>query len=300
MFTQRSVATIFPNLEDLLYEGFSKKTLLKNPKILQDRAAQQNLIANIPNIVNLSAPGSQKANYEIDEDGRPKRVYYASFGSNLFLDRFSAYIAGGQPEGSSKSYGGSRDKTLPTDNIPIALNGTIHYVGESKIWTGGAAFLDTGSRGKALGKAYQITPSQFEDVVAQECGMEPGEKEIDFISVIEKGRHEGSGLYGTLVHVGDHNNIPVFTFTGAFNTKHASESAYVVTTDGEFVKSNSDLAKPQEGKEDPFQIFPNSPSEAYRKQISEGLRQTHGLTQEQIDIYFRGSTGVIKIINPII
>lgn len=276
---------------DLLTEGFTPQELAHDPDIEERRVRQQTLIAGIPGIVNLDPPGTQSANYNLDESGRPREVYYASFGSNLFADRFNAYIAGGQPEGATRTYAGCRDTAPPSDDIPVALNGTVHYAGESLVWTGGVAFLDTGTQGKSLGRAYRITADQFDDVVAQECNEDPGTRRLDLPRLLTEGRHVEPGNYGTLVHVGDYNNAPVFTFTGPFTTRQARAGTHTINPDGHLVASHSREAQPVEGKKNPWPVFTNPPSRAYQDKIAAGLAETHGLTPDQARIYFAGSTG---------
>lgn len=283
---------------DLLLEGYTPEEIILDSSLIERRVAQQELVRSTPGIVRLDRPGTQKDNYKFDEDGSLKHLYYASYGSNLFIDRFLTYIEGGQPEGSAKSYTGCRDKTLPVENIPVALNGTIHYAGDSGVWTGGVAFLDTSTSGKSLGRAYLITPGQFEDIVAQECGDEVGTKNILFHEVITHGILEGSGLYGTLVHVGDYNSAPVLTFTAAFTTKQSRSRCYAVEPHGKLVlKSHALSPNGDQGKgantENHWDIFPNTPSDMYRHKITAGLKETHGLTLKQTEIYLNGSTGVM-------
>lgn len=286
---------------DLIQEGFTEEELDLDPSFVERRIAQQELVKSIPGIVSLDKAGSQRANYDLDENGKLKNVYYASYGSNLFVERFSAYIEGGQPEGSARADVGCRDKTLPTENLPVALNGTIHYAGESKVWTGGPAFLDTSTSGKSLGRAYRVTASQFEDVVAQECDYEVGSKNIDFNKVIDEGKLVESGIYGTLVHAGDYNNAPVFTFTSAFTTKQARSGKYTISPDGDLIDKKD--AKPIEQKvegekvKDHWDVFSNAPAEAYKKKIAAGLKETHGLTDAQAEVYFNGSTGAMPLNN---
>src|SRR6202011_4779241 len=57
----------------------------------------------------------------------PKRVWYASYGSNLKRKRFMCYIKGGTPEGSAKRNEGCRDKSEPTESRPISLNFTLYF-----------------------------------------------------------------------------------------------------------------------------------------------------------------------------
>lgn len=284
---------------DLVQEGFTANELEDNPGILARRYAQQHLVAHVPGIVMLAAPGSQADQYVLGEDGRPAEVYYASYGSNLFADRFGAYIEGGHPVGSTRAYAGARDKTPPAENIPVALNGTIHYAGDSTVWTGAVAFLDSAAEGKSLGRAYRISAEQFDDVVAQECQDEPGSKTVDLNKVIRDGKSVETGLYGTLIHAGDHNGRPVLTFTAPFSTAEARGAGHTISAGGDMVSNRSSEASLVVGTKKPWPVFSGKPSNAYRHMITSGLAETHGLSLDQADVYFAGSTGVVEPIAPV-
>ena len=140
-------------------------------------------------------------------------VWYASFGSNILSERFACYLEGGRIEGMIRDMPGSRDPSPPTewrrwDNLPHRL----FFAHSSPTWDGGGvAFVDfgedlrgspgsqTGSRTEteaarredfpaaraerppgtsALGvtyRLYRVTLEQFNDVLAQENGMPPGD-----------------------------------------------------------------------------------------------------------------------------
>jgi len=333
-----SPQTVEQNLEDLLAENVnlpdyaltrgsledtynqlsktSPQTLVATPDVdphladalhrLPARVAQQKMVANVPGIVELGQPGSQANQYSYGPDGRVDKIYYASYGSNLFADRFHAYIAGGKPEGANRTYEGSRDKTLPKDDIPVALNGTIFYAGESRAWTGGVAFLDPGVSGKSLGRAYQITGEQFDDVIAQENWSPVGKTRVDTTTTIRESKLTGRGVYGALVHVGDHNGCPVFTFTSPYSTRQARSGRLSVSPEGVVVgtlaREHSRETRVQEhnkkeaGKPIPtvfqedWEVFPNKPAPAYINKIGLGLVETHGLTETQVATYFAGSS----------
>src|SRR5436305_7842838 len=102
--------------------------------------------------------------------GVSKRIWYASYGSNLsYQKRFMCYIAGGRPAGSQNTNPGCRDKTPPIDNKPIAIHLDLYFAEYSQWWNGGVAFIKRGNeRSKTLGRIYLITDDQFNDVVLQE------------------------------------------------------------------------------------------------------------------------------------
>lgn len=274
---------------------------------LPDRAAQQAMIQGRGVGVPLDAPGSQKDKYEYGEDGRVTKLYYASYGSNLFASRLHAYIEGGQPEGSARKFEGARDKTLPSDDIPVQLNGTIFYAGKSSIWNGGVAFLDPEREGKSLGRAYLVTSEQFDDVIAQENGGEAGTMTVDLATTIEAGRKVGPGVYGTLVHVGDYNGHPVVTFTSPFDTATAREGKICVTPTGNIadtqtrqmtsagrkilhaLRQSLKLPKDRKSLKNDWPVYTNGPTQAYIDMISRGLAETHNLTPSEIKAYFAGA-----------
>lgn len=277
---------------DLTAEGFTAAELHEEPRILARRVAQQQLISQVPGIVQLEAAGSQAREYVHGPDGRPSEVLYASYGSNLSAGRFQTYLQGGWPAGSARMYSGARDTRLPAEDLPVALRGTVHYAGDNSVWTGGAAFLDPSTTGHSLGRAYRITAEQFDDVVAQECGQEAGSKYLNLNEVIACGQSSDPGLYGRLIHVGDHGGLPVFTFTGPFSTRDSRSRQWTVSAGGVLVGNRSAEARRTSGRVRPYPVFPSAPSPAYRAMISAGLRDTHGLTAAETVTYFAGATGV--------
>lgn len=240
-------------------------------------ARQESVIRSVKGLViDLEEPGSQAENYSIGEDGRPVKVWYASYGSNLSKDRFETYIAGGTPEGSHSPHVGARDKTLPEEDVPIRYHGRMHFAAISNRWGGGGvAFMDDDSPGHSLGRAYSISMEQFDDVVAQENGRKPGDMKVETEEALIKGKSKiGYGLYGTLVHIGDYENAPVFTFTGDFTAKEALSS----------------LHDPK-----PTAMPTNSPSNNYIRMIGSGLSETFGMSQYEQADYIRGSLGASTI-----
>lgn len=282
-------------------------------RTLVDRVRQQALIDSTPGLVGLAPPGSQAEQYERGSDGRPAKVWYASYGSNLYAERFRVYIEGGSPNGGKTVYTGARDKTPVSETIPVALPGTVHYAGDSGVWSGGVAFLDDQAGGRSLGRAHLITATQFDDVVFQEsnAGKEPTGAPVDLNATIAAGRSVGTGAYGTLVHVGDHEGAPVVTFTSPFTTADALRGDMVITPQGTLAKAADrrqvqaeqaaaqaaeDAAAAREGRAPAtvakdWPVFSNAPSAAYQGMIGGGLTETFGLNPAQNKTYFQGATG---------
>jgi len=243
---------------------------------LEVRARQEIVLDSIQgNVVDLDTPGNQIDNYELGQDGRPKHVWYCSYGSNLSKDRFLTYIKGGTPDGSASSHPGCRDKELPLEDIPIRFDGRMHFSGSSSRWgSGGVAFMDNNDNlGRALGRAYLITMEQFDDIAAQENGRGVGTITTKADEAITNGSSIllATGLYGNLVHIGDYKGAPAFTFTGDFSAEQALLGSF------EDKKANY--------------IKINEPSPNYIRVIGSGLKETFNLTIDQQVDYVRGSLG---------
>jgi hypothetical protein len=243
---------------------------------IEARARQEAIIRTVKGmVVDLDEPGSQSEFYELGEDGRPVKVWYASYGSNLSRDRFMTYIAGGTPEGTLDKHEGSRDHTEPEEDVPIRYSGRLHFAGNSGRWDGGVAFIDNDTSGHALGRAYLINMQQFDDVVAQENGKSVGSVTVDTTKALTEGVDQVMpvGLYGTLVHIGDYENAPVFTFTG----KNSAQDNLTLSRDGKSFGGT------------------NAPGNNYLRMIGSGLQETFGMgPQEQAD-YLRGALGVTNM-----
>ena len=137
------------------------------------------------------------------------QVWYACYGSNLRRDRFLCYLQGGRPEGARRRYPGARDTTVPADDRPMTLPGSIVFGWDSPTWGGGIAFYDAEAEGATLARAYLVTDQQFADVAAQEMHREPGD-DLDLAHVLEHSRHVvGPGRYESLLLVGELEGHPV-------------------------------------------------------------------------------------------
>lgn len=178
-------------------------------------------------------------------------LWYAAYGSNLDRRRFEAYLSGGRPVGASRTYPGARDPSPPSDDRPLLLPGRIFFAWKSPTWGGGIAFYDAEANGTVYARAYRITSDQFGDLAAQEMRREPG-ADLDLARVLAERRHSyGPGRYETLHLVGELDGLPVLTFTAP--TGH--------------------------------ELVPNPPAPAYVDTIVRGLRECHGLTQQQARAY---------------
>lgn len=145
--------------------------------------------------------------------GAPVRVWYASYGSNMHMDRLGAYLAGGRPPGATRTYPGCRDHRAPERSIAVELPGCLYFATESPVWTGGRGFHDPTAPGRTRARAHLVTVGQLSDIAAQEMYGTPG-VDLDLEPVLRAGRHAvGAGRYETLICPGAVEGIPVLTFT---------------------------------------------------------------------------------------
>ncbi|WP_405532098.1 histone deacetylase [Streptomyces avidinii] len=147
----------------------------------------------------------------------PDRVWYASYGSNMHMDRLAAYLAGGTPPGTTRTYPGCRDHRAPERSIAVELRGCLYFATESPVWTGGRAFYDPTASGRTRGRAHLVTVGQMSDIAAQEMYERPG-RDLDLTAVLRDGRDElGPGRYETLICSGTIEGVPMLTFTAPWN-----------------------------------------------------------------------------------
>lgn len=244
---------------------------------IEARARQEKVISEAEGSIDLAPPGSQADQYDLGEDGRPRKIWYASYGSNLNEQRFLTYIEGGKPPGSTRTYDGCDDKALPEEDIAIRFNGRPHFALTSSVWRGGIAFMDDQSEeGSGLGRAYLISVDQFDQVVAQENGgSSKGAEPVPLEQTLSKGREvTGDGPYETMVHVGDYQGAPVITFSAPFTSQEA------MTNSGSVIRNKVRLP-----------VRSNKPSAAYVRMIGAGLNETFGLDEVQQADYIRGCPG---------
>lgn len=182
-------------------------------------------------------------------------LWYVSYGSNMSLERFTCYLEGGTPPGGKRHNPGARDRTPPVRDVGVVLPGTTYFAIDSPQWGGGVAFYDHLTPGRTAARAYLITPEQLADVAAQEMYREPGTNDLADVAVrpLPDGRHSwGDGHYETLVRVGEHDDLPMLTFTSPIGV---GEIDHV------------------------------PPSEAYLATMATGIREAHGWPDADIDSY---------------
>jgi len=219
--------------------------------------------ASVPTLV--PAPIPVPVQEGRDGSGSEGLVWYASYGSNMRLDRLTCYLAGGSPAGSAHRHPGARDPRPPRLAAPLSLPGTMYFATESQLWTGGVAFYDPAGAGEVAGRAYLLTTGQFADVAAQEMHREPG-TDLDLATVLRAGRAEvGPGRYETLVLVGHRAGVPVLTFTAPWAMADVALSA---------------------------------PSAAYLTMLATGLSEAHGWPSDRIAEYLATRPGAAGTWHP--
>ena len=188
-------------------------------------------------------------------------VWYVGYGSNILKERFLCYIKGGQPEGSSKTHEGCRDKSLPIDDKPTILNHELYFAKNSSSWqNGGIGFVNMEENNAVLtlARMYLVTRQQLEDIAKQETDS----AELVSLNLEEAITHgytifKSPSWYGNLLYLGEHDQHPVFTLT--------SECIFTKAT---------------------------QPGIEYLTTIIKGIQQTHGLTTEELVGYLMGKRGV--------
>jgi hypothetical protein len=183
-------------------------------------------------------------------------VWYVAYGSNMKAARFQCYLSGGRPGGASRTYTGSRDPSRPRRHLGIRLPGGLIFSGRSTVWGGGIAFYDTRGRGELAARAYLITFGQLSDVVAQE-GRRPVGGDLALDQPVDRSWVVPSHAYETLLHVRDHDGVPMLTITSAVH------------------------------------LEPTTPSAAYLRTMVDGLRETFGWSVVECVDYLLPAPGVV-------
>jgi hypothetical protein len=191
-----------------------------------------------------------------------RRVWYVAYGSNLGLDRFRCYLAGGTPVGGLREYPGCRDPGDPVRVTALDVPGGLVFAGESTVWGGGMAFYDAHASGRAACRAYLVTVEQFADVVAQEMRRPPGGEFArdlaGLLADVESVHTMGSGRYETVTRLGERDGAAMFTVT----------------------------------HDDVRSLEPVPPTAAYLRWIAAGLRDAHGWDPDRVAGYLAPAPGV--------
>lgn len=199
--------------------------------------------------------------------GPPDLVWYVSYGSNLHRARFQSYLEGGRMPGGLRADAGCRDSSEPLADAALHLPFPLYFSGESRVWTGGVAFLDHtphADERHTYARGYVITGGQFEDVVAQESKRAHAAVDWEALRRDRRARC-GTGRYDLAVVVGDRDGLPMVTFT------HPEPQA------------TNALAAPVVG---------------YLHMLAIGLRDAHGLSDVEIASYLCSRPGAADAWTP--
>lgn len=200
-------------------------------------------------------------------------VWYVNFGSNLLRSRFDCYISGGKPDGSTRTFTGCRDDSMSRDTRSLEIPYSLYFAGNSRTWRhegndenrpSGRAYVGLRpGKDTTKARAYLITREQFEDVTAQENGIDMLDP-ID-LDELEKSGHLSAGIdaepgriiYDELVHCGRIDGLHAVSFTSSQRI-----SPYT------------------------------KPSKAYLRVMASGLMEAHGLRPEAVEAYLSTKPGV--------
>lgn len=188
-------------------------------------------------------------------------VWYVAYGSNVLRSRFLCYIKGGKAKNCKKEDVGCRNKAEPIKDKPVIIPYELYFAKEGSIWGEGAASFIKPKISKTestYARQYLITLEQFKDIVKQENDVIIENIEINVMDLLKEGEtHLGAPhemeWYGRILHLGEDEGFPMLTFTA----KWSEVDEY--------------------GK----------PSDKYLNTIKKGLKESHGLSDDQIDDYFK-------------
>lgn len=173
------------------------------------------------------------------------RVWYVAYGSNTSTERLMLYLEGGRL--GPRTYPGARDPRPPQLSRRATIRGQIVFSGRSLVWGGGVAYLDPDAPGTVAAVAHLVTVAQLADIVAQECGADPG-TDLDLAAVVATRRAcVADHPYGTIIHLGDDDGIPMVTFTcgdpGTLSPTEPTAEYLAVIAGGLRVHHGADLAE---------------------------------------------------------
>ncbi|KAF5730197.1 histone deacetylase 5 [Tripterygium wilfordii] len=154
-------------------------------------------------------------------------IWYASFGSNMWIPRILCYIRGGQVEGMNGACPGSMDRNPPKETLWRILPHRLFFGHSStRTWgPGGVAFLNPESKiqDKTYMCLHKITLEQFNDILLQENCLSDHDMSFPLFdltalnSVIKEKSISmevlKKGWYHNVVYLGEEGNIPILTMT---------------------------------------------------------------------------------------
>ncbi|KAB2633596.1 histone deacetylase 5-like [Pyrus ussuriensis x Pyrus communis] len=235
---RRKLSAFWPSLADKLPETLTNQTAppasrrtMKNPNVIS-KHLEDILQDVIEPFSNLKLDGSIQDHVASNSctwrsELSKVDIWYASFGSNLCLERFLCYIKGGQMEGMKTPFLGCADKTPPKEIVWKTFPHRLFFGRESTAtWgPGGVAFLNPKSNilDKAYMCLYRITLEQFNDVLVQEnvVSFPANSPLFDLTGLDSVTREEPHSLqvqlkecwYSNVVYLGKEHDIPILTMT---------------------------------------------------------------------------------------
>lgn len=272
--TEAQKARTRSDLEIIESEDYDGRTFYALSMIVKRAKQEAALKVMRERSIEMDEPGSQSVFYDLDSNGIPKQVWYASYGSNINSERFHTYLTGDDYRGQLANSGGSRDKSLPEEEEGVLLPGRLMFASRGARWGGGGiAFLDVDDEYSfSAGKAYSVSWEQFEDVLAQESGGAAGSKKVDWNELKKLQDLDSGGLYGRIVHVGDYKGKPVLTFTGSYSAQELAAD----------YRNDSAVSRYRTA---------NRPHGNYLRTIGEGLSDSFWVDSSHQADYFAGSIG---------
>src|SRR5690606_5815322 len=115
-----------------------------------------------------------------------------------------------------KAHPGSRDPSDPVRSQLAVVDHGLIFAEYSEAWGGGVAFLDPEPEsGLTYVRLYDLTAQQFEDIVAQENGQQPGAINIGWPDVWSKSASNvpGDSWYSLVIYLGEYLELPIVGFT---------------------------------------------------------------------------------------
>jgi hypothetical protein len=155
-------------------------------------------------------------------------VWYVAYGSNMSAARLGCYLGGGVPPGGKRAMEGCRDPSAPAGWVKFDIPWRLRFGGPSTVWNGGPAFVDVGTPGRTIGRAWLISHGQFEDILAQENRRPVGSVSVSTRELSAGGVVIPGSRYGRVVGLGAVDGKPAATFTYVERPQaRAPDPAYV-------------------------------------------------------------------------
>lgn len=78
----------------------------------------------------------------VEEENSNRLVWYSSYGSNMWRERFMCYIQGGSPKGSASVQRGAVDSTAPRSTRPICYKKEVFFGRKHPFWHAATCYLN--------------------------------------------------------------------------------------------------------------------------------------------------------------